>query len=126
MIRTDQPCFCTNSQRFVASTIATPWVQMTPATLLVCWTLAVNAAARVRAKHGQILQANTYRRVRIVVGGIPRGIPSFFLWRLSYTDVLMKLFNAFVIGVVVAAAALALIYRREVREMVLPIVRNLW
>jgi hypothetical protein len=38
----------------------------------------------------------------------------------------MKLFNAFVIGVVVAAAALALIYRREVREMVLPIVRNLW
>ena len=58
-------------------------------------------------------------------GGIP-GHPSFFLWRLSYTDVLMKLFNAFVIGVVVAAAALALIYRREVREMVLPIVRNLW
>ena len=46
--------------------------------------------------------------------------------RMSYTDVVMKLFNAFGIGVVVAAAALALIYRREVREMVLPIIRNLW
>jgi hypothetical protein len=38
----------------------------------------------------------------------------------------MKFFNAFGIGVAVAAAALALIYRREVREMVLPILRNLW
>jgi hypothetical protein len=62
----------------------------------------------------------------LLLGESPGAIPSFFLWRLSYTDVLMKLFNAFVIGVVVAAAALALIYRREVREMVLPIVRNLW
>ena len=43
-----------------------------------------------------------------------------------YFDAVMKLFNAFGIGVVIAAAALALIYRREVREMVLPIIRNLW
>jgi hypothetical protein len=38
----------------------------------------------------------------------------------------MKFFNAFGIGVAVAAAVLAVIYRREVREMVLPILRNLW
>jgi hypothetical protein len=49
-----------------------------------------------------------------------------FSWRLSYTDVVMKFFNAFGIGVAVAAAVLAVIYRREVREMVLPIIRNLW
>jgi hypothetical protein len=46
-------------------------------------------------------------------------VESVLLWREfpggpSYTDVVLKFFNAFDIGAVIAATVLALIYRREV------------